>query len=702
MDVIYSKQEIAHLPYRNSSLNIEKRVEDLFKRLTLDEKIRLLSGHRVFNTAPIKRVGLERLRMTDGPFGVSMHSSGLSKNTRFPSTKALAASWNRDLAKDLGIAIAEEVRALGRHILLSPGINIDRTPLNGRTFEYFGEDPYLVKELAIPFVKGVQDQHVGACVKHYVANNQEVLRKVINAEIDERTLHEIYLRAFEEVIKDANPYSVMTCFNKVNGTYGSDHQYLLKEILYEKWGFEGFVVSDWGATNHEELTTKSCLRAGLSLEMPSGKKYTKKLLHESLSNGEIKEEWIDNAVRRILLIAGKTGVFNDPETLPVGSRNTPEHQFLAREVAEEGMVLLKNNGILPLDIESISSIAVLGPNSNRKFGKLLYGGSSAVKSPYEVTPLEGIKNYIPPEVKITQDPSKTDIALLFLGLNHDKAGGRREFVIGSMRKNNKEIRHGFDSEGADRAELELPKSQIDLIKSTVKQNPNTVVVLINGSPLGMKDWLEKVPAVLEAWYGGMEAGNAIARVLFGDVNPSGKLPITFPNLLSDSPAHNSQRSYPGDLDELKVSYDEGIYIGYRHFEKFDINPLFPFGFGLSYTTFSYDNLSLDKSVLNGLNDSLYLSVELKNTGDRSGAEIIQVYAHHTNPKVDRPLKELVGFEKVYLKSKEKKTVKIRINGKDLAYYDVEIHDWKLDAGEIKLLIGSSSQDIYLEQMISYS
>ncbi len=702
MDVIYSKQEIAHLPYRNNKLDVEKRVEDLFKRLTLDEKIRLLSGHRIFNTAPINRVGLESMRMTDGPFGVSMLSGGLTKNTRFPCTKSLAATWNRDLANKLGGAIADEVRARGRHVLLAPGINIDRTPLNGRTFEYYGEDPYITKEFAIQFVKGVQDKNIGACIKHFVVNNQEILRKTISVEIDERTLHEVYLRSFESVIKEANPYFVMTCYNKVNGIYGSDNSYLIREVLLEKWGFQGVVVTDWGATYHDELTPKSCLKAGLSLEMPTGRKYKKKLLHDALQNHEIEEEWINDAVRRILLVAGKTGVFDNPDSLPIGITNSYDHQSLSRQIAEEGMVLLKNNGILPLDIASINSIAILGPNKNKKFGKLLYGGSSAVKPPYEVTPQVGIKNYLPDRVKLVQDPSKADVTLLFLGLNHDKDGGRREFFPIPFLKRKKALKYGHDSEGADRAQLELPHSQIALIENTIKQNPKTIVILINGSPIGMNNWIESVPAVLEAWYGGMEAGNAIAKVILGEINPSGKLPITFPEKIEDSPAHKSSEMYPGDLESLKVFYDEGIFVGYRHFEKYNISPLFPFGFGLSYTTFSYDSLSLEKNELKGLNDSLFLSVDITNTGSRSGSEIVQVYAHDVEAKVDRPFKELIGFEKIHLDPNDTKTVKIEIKGKDLAYYDVNIHDWNLDPGTIKILVGSSSQDIHLESEIVYS
>ena len=702
MKIIYSKEEIKHLPYRKSNLPLEDRIKDLLKRLTLDEKIRLLSGHRIFNTTPISRLGLPRFRMTDGPLGVAMHSSGLTKNTRFPCTKALSSTWNRELTQRFGECVAKEVIAVGRHCLLAPGINIDRTPFNGRTFEYFSEDPFLIKELVIPLVKAVQNQKIAACIKHYAANNQETFRKEIDAQIDERTLHEIYLRAFELIVKNADPWSVMTSYNKINGIYASEHDYLLRDLLINKWGFNGFIVSDWGATEHVELSTERCLKAGLSLEMPNAHKYSKELVNDALSKGIVAEEQLNNVLRRLLRIMGKTGLLDESITQSNGERNSLGHQRLAREIAEEGTVLLKNNNILPLDLENLSSIAVLGPNKNAKFGKLLYGGSSAVKPPYEITALKGVQNICGNKVKITTNPDGADIVLLFLGLNHDKEAGRKEFILSVLRRKKKmEIEYGYDSEGADRARLELPQEQIKLIKETVKLNPNTIVILINGSPISMSEWIDEVPAVVEAWYGGMEAGNAIANVLFGTVNPSGKLPITFPKSITDSPAHKTQRTYPGDLTEKKVYYEEGIFVGYRHYDKFDIYPLFPFGYGLSYTTFKFLAVTTDKQAFQALKDTITLSVEIQNVGEMAGAEVIQVYASHLSPKVERPIKELAGFEKVFLHPDERKIVRITILAQDLAYYDVQTHDWAVDPGRIKLLIGSSSRDIHLSCEIEY-
>ncbi|WP_455463180.1 glycoside hydrolase family 3 protein, partial [Candidatus Hodarchaeum mangrovi] len=360
MKILYSKEEIKHLPYRKSNLPLDDRIKDILKRLTLDEKIRLLSGHRIFNTAPIPRLGLPRFRMTDGPLGVSMLSSGLTKNTRFPCTKALASTWNRELTRKFGESVAKEVAAVGRHCLLAPGINIDRTPFNGRTFEYFSEDPFLIKELVIPLVKAVQANRIATCVKHYAANNQETFRKEIDAQIDERTLHEIYLRGFESIVRNADPWSIMTCYNKVNGIYGSEHHYLLRDVLINKWGFSGFIVSDWGATKHDELTTEKCLEAGLSLEMPNAYKYKKDLVKDALLKGTISEGQINDVLRPLLIVMGKTGLFDESKTESKGERNTLDHQILAREIAEEGIVLLKNDNILPLKLEKLSSIAVLG------------------------------------------------------------------------------------------------------------------------------------------------------------------------------------------------------------------------------------------------------------------------------------------------------------------------------------------------------
>ncbi|MHA2313864.1 MAG: beta-glucosidase [Candidatus Hermodarchaeia archaeon] len=658
----------------------EKKAFEIVSKLTLEEKFQLLTSpgfRRIYVTKPVKRVGIPSFRTTDGPLGVAYHSSGFKKCTRFPATISVASTWNRGLVRAMGVAIAEEVRAVGRHMLLAPGINIARTPLNGRTFEYFSEDPYLTKELAIPFVQGVQSVGIGACVKHYAANNQETDRRSCNAIIDERTLHEIYLRAFRAVVKEADPWSVMGCYNKVNDVYGCEHKYLIRDILMDRWGFKGFVMSDWFATRPIE-TTEGCINGGLSLEMPLPNKYKRKRLQKSFKDGKFSIESLDDLVYRFLRVLLMTQSF---EQQP-GARNSVEHQNLARSIAEEGMVLLKNHGnLLPLSLDEIESIALVGRNLKKKFGRFLYGGSSAVKPPYEITPHEGLKEKLKGKVKILSNVSKADIAIVFAGLNHNK---------------------GEDSESSDRAKLELPPEQVKLITETAANNPNTVVVLIAGSPIAMSDWIEKVPVVLDAWYPGMEGGRAIANVLFGDAEPSGRLPITFPEQLSDSPAHSSgeKRHYPGD-EEKNVFYDEGIFVGYRWFDETEIEPLFPFGFGLSYTGFEYENVLLSRESVSANDDSFEIQVDVVNIGDRLGADTIQVYSKDIQSSIIRPPQELVGFEKVLLKPTERKTVSIQVLVRDLAFYDVESHDWKIEPGDFELRIGRSSRDIKMKTSISF-
>ncbi|MHA2379116.1 MAG: glycoside hydrolase family 3 protein [Candidatus Thorarchaeota archaeon] len=406
------------------SPEIEDRVTELLSRLTTREKFMLLTSHgrrRMYSTKPIARVGIPSFKMTDGPLGAAYHSSGFNKNTRFPATISLAATWDRELVHDIGAAMGKEVRAVGRHMLLAPGMNIDRTPLNGRTFEYYSEDPFLTKELAIPFVRGVQSQRVGACVKHYAANNQETDRRSNSSEVDERTLHEIYLRAFRAVVKEADPWAVMSCYNMVNGVYGSENRYLLREVLMDRWGFNGFVMTDWLASRNIK-TTEGCINAGLSLEMPWPSKYKLKSLEKSYSEGKFTDETLEDLVRRYVRVMLLTGALDDPDTLPQGARNIREHQDLARRSGEEGMVLLKNEGgLLPLDMKSIDSIALLGPNLKKKFGRIGYGGSSAVVPPYEITPLEGMKERCTEKVKLVSDTAQADVAIVFAGLNHGRA-----------------------------------------------------------------------------------------------------------------------------------------------------------------------------------------------------------------------------------------------------------------------------------------
>ncbi|MHA2217215.1 MAG: glycoside hydrolase family 3 C-terminal domain-containing protein [Candidatus Hodarchaeales archaeon] len=683
--------------YMDQKEPIEDRVKDLLSRLTLDEKIKLLAGNRFFQTHSIKRLGIKPFKMTDGPLGVSAHSSLLKRNTLFPGGISLASSWNRDLVKEFGKAVGDEVRATGRHALLAPGMNIDRSPLNGRTFEYFSEDPYLTKEIAIPFVNGVQDKGIAACIKHYFANNQELDRFTISSEIEERTLHEIYLRAYMQVIEEADPWMLMTSYNKVNGKYPFADKSLLNDLLL-KWNFSGFVVSDWSslARSDPPVLTSDCVKAGLTLEMPKADKYHPEQLKNELKDGEVTEKDLDFLLTNLLRVMFRVGLFNDKKTVPKGSRNTKQHQELARQIAEESIVLLKNEkDILPLDSEKINTLAIVGPNSKKRFGGLLYGGSSGVKPPYEITTFEGIKEKCSNKIQLTNDLSSSDYVIIVAGLNHDN---NRQLTGGGRDKKTNEILYGHDSEGTDRSQLELPEEQIVLIKETIKINPNVIVILLNGSPLSMSDWLDEVPVVLEAWYPGMEGGRAIANILFGEISPSGKLPITFPNKIKDSPAHQSTRTFPGV--NLKVYYEEGIFVGYRYFDQQGINPLFPFGYGLTYTSFSYSQLTLNKSKVTD-DDEIVLSVTVTNTGERSGSEVVQVYFQQIESSVERPPKELIGFEKVYLSPQESKIVSISINPKDLAFYDVQKGLWKLEKGSFKLMVGSSSRDIHLDATFEY-
>lgn len=660
----------------SSTKEAELKASELLSKLTLKEKFQLLTSPgylRLYSTKPIKRVGIPAFKMTDGPLGISRLSGGFRKCTRFPATIALASTWDRSLAHRAGAAMASEVRAIGRHMLLAPGINIDRTPLCGRTFEYFSEDPFLTKELAIPFVNGVQGQGIGACIKHFAANNQEIDRRFVSSEVRERPLHEIYLRAFREVVKEADPWAVMACYNKVNGVYGCENRYLLRNILMKRWGYRGFVISDWFASRPIE-TTDGCINAGLSLEMPVPSRYKMKSLHEAFREGKFTEETLNDLVRRYLRGMYLCGAFEDLKDLPSGALNTAEHQELSRRIGEQGTVLLKNErNILPLHLDELDSIALLGPNLKKKFGRLLYGGSSAVVPPYEITPLQGIREKMGDKVREAADVSDADVAILFVGLNHDK---------------------GMDSETYDRLGLDLPKDQIELIKQTAEANSNTIVVIIAGSPIAMTDWSEKVPAIVVPWYSGMEGGRAIANVLFGDSNPSGKLPITFPMKLADSPAHSSgsRRTYPGD-DEKKVYYDEGIYVGYRWFDEKNIEPLYPFGYGMSYTDFQYESANASKEIMVGSKDSIAIEVEIENTGERPGSEIVQVYSNDLEASVDRPPKELVGFAKTSLNPGEKGVALVEIKAQDLAYYDANRHEWVIEPGTFELMIGQSSRSI---------
>jgi beta-glucosidase len=680
-------------PYLDRSQPLETRVEDLLGRLTLEEKIKLCHADSKCTTAAIPRLGIPRRWLSDGPHGVredvgpdTWDVAGRTDDfaTALPAAIVLAATWNPDLAQEAGQVIGQEARQRGKDIMLGPGVNIMRTPLCGRNFEYYGEDPFLAGRIAVGYIKGVQSQGVASCVKHFAANNQETDRGSINVEMDERTLREIYLPAFKAAVQEAKVWTVMGAYNKFRGVHCCESDYLLNQILKKEWGFQGLVVSDWAGVH----STRGAVLGGLDLEMGTDKAYDDfylaKAFREGVKNGTYPQAVLDDKVRRNLRVMIGTGVL-DPR--PEGSLNTKAHQETSRRVAEEGMVLLKNEkDFLPLNASKIKSVAVIGENATRL---QTYGGdSSRVKAFYEISPLAGILNRIGTNVNVTYAEGYRkggDAALVDRAVAAAKAADVVIYVGG--------INHdvGYDSEGGDKTGLEMPFGQVELIHKVVQANPRTAVVLVGGSPMEMNAWLGRVPAVLLSWYSGMEGGNAIARVLFGDVNPSGKLPATFPEQLADSPAHTSgAKGFPGENGT--TIYSEGVLVGYRWFDTKNIEPLFPFGHGLSYTTFKYAN----QKVVRGTDPNgpiATVEFEITNTGKRAGAEVAQVYVQDVQSSVARPLKELKGFQKVLLQPGETRTVSVALDRGAFAFYDDKQGAWVAEAGAFEVLVGASVRDI---------
>jgi beta-glucosidase len=681
--------------YLDRSQPLETRVEDLLGRLTLEEKIQLCHADSKFTSAAIPRLGIPRRWLSDGPHGVredvgpdTWDVAGRTDDfaTALPAAIALAATWNPALAQEAGQVIGEEARKRGKDIMLGPGVNILRTPLCGRNFEYYGEDPFLAGRVAVGYIKGVQSQGVASCVKHFAANNQETDRGTINVEMDERTLREIYLPAFKAAVQEAKVWTVMGAYNKFRGVHCCESDYLLNQILKKEWGFQGLVVSDWAGVHD----TRGAVLGGLDLEMGTDKAYDDfylaKAFREGVKSGEYPQSVLDDKVRRNLRVMIGTGVF-DPRS--EGSLNTKAHQDTARRVAEEGIVLLKNEkNFLPLDIGTIKSVAVIGENATRL---QTYGGdSSRVKAFYEISPLAGILNRIGTNVNVTYSEGyrqSGDAALAERAVAAAKAADVVIYVGG--------INHdiGYDSEGGDKKGLEMPYGQVELLQTLTKANPRIVTVLVGGSPMEMDAWLGQVPTVLLSWYSGMEGGNAIARVLFGDVNPSGKLPATFPKRLADSPAHTTgAKGFPGENGT--TTYSEGLLVGYRWFDTKNIEPLFAFGHGLSYTTFKYSKLKLVRSA-DVNNPTATVEFEITNTGKRAGAEVAQIYVQDVQSSVARPLKELKGFQKVQLQPGETKTVSVTLDRSAFAFFDEKQGSWVAEAGEFKVLVGASVRDIRL-------
>ncbi len=808
---------------------MDDKIETLLKQMTLEEKVSLTAGTSMWYTAGVERLGIPAIKVTDGPNGARGGSFfGGPTSACFPVGVALAATWNPALVERVGMALAEEAKTKGAHVLLAPTVNIHRSPLSGRNFECYSEDPYLSARLAVAYVKGVQSQNVGATIKHFVCNDQEFERNTISSEVRERALREIYLPPFKAAVEEAGVWSVMASYNKVNGTFASENSYTLQDILKGEWGFEGLVMSDWFGTK----STVDAANNGLDLEMPGPPAWRGDKLLQAVKDGRVSEAAIDDMVRRLLRIVTKVSATENTEEQAI---DRPEHRALIREAAAEGIVLLKNErDVLPLDENKIKKLAIIGPNA--KVARIQGGGSAQVTPHYAITPFDGITaragdsieigyelgctNYkmtplIDPAHLVAPDPERKqglvveyfdnlDLSgepvaqeaqdrteIMWIGelpspINRDtfsaritgtftpeetgiytfglsSAGPSRLFVddqqvidnwtawtpggeafmgAGSPERTVEiEMRagqpyqlrleyskqqttflagvrlgclppipedaieravalaaqsdvalifaglsHEWESEGFDRPDMELPDDQVELIRKVAAANENTVVVLNTGSPVAM-DWLDRVAGVVQAWYPGQECGNSIADVLFGDVNPSGRLPLTFPRRLEDNPAYIN---YPGE--DGKVYYGEGIFVGYRYYDKKKIEPLFPFGHGLSYTTFEYRNLSISPSQAESP-EGIKVTVDVQNTGTRAGEEVVQLYVRDPDTSVVRPEKELKAFHKVMLEPGETKTVEFTLGHDALAYYDTGQRGWFAEAGEYEVLIGHSSRDI---------
>lgn len=702
--------------YLDESQPIEKRVEDALSRMTLEEKVAILHAQSKFSSAGVPRLGIPEVWCTDGPHGIrpevlwdEWEQAGWTNDscTAFPALTCLAATWNPEMSALYGKSIGEEARYREKDILLGPGVNIYRTPLNGRNFEYMGEDPYLSSRMVVPYIEEVQKNGVAACVKHFALNNQEAHRHGIDVEVDDRALNEIYLPAFKAAVQEGGAWAVMGAYNKYKGEHCCHNRYLLNDILKRDWAFDGVVVSDWGGTHD----TKQAAENGLDMEFGSwtdglswgasnayDNYYLAAPYLDMLRKGEASTATLDDKARRVLRLIFRTAMNTRK---PFGSLNSPEHLAAARRIAGEGMVLLKNEGgVLPIDLGRAKTIAVVGENAIKMM--TVGGGSSSLKVRHEYTPLEGIRaaaagkaeviyerGYVGDVtgdyngVKTGQDLSESRSEAQLIA---DAAAAARKadavIFVGGLNKSNHQ-----DCEGDDRLQYGLPYAQDKVIGALAEANPNLAVVIVSGNAVAMP-WIDRVPAVLEAWFSGSEAGNALADVVFGAVNPSGKLPFTFPVRLEDNGAH-ALGEYPG---ADKVKYNESIFVGYRWHDKEQLKPLFAFGHGLSYTAFAVGNVKADRTTL-APNGSIRISADVTNTGDRAGAEVVQLYIGDEQSSLPRPVKELKGFQKVSLNPGQTQTVTFEITPGMLQYYDDAKGAWVAEPGAFTAYVGAASDDI---------
>lgn len=795
-----------------------ERIDKLVAELTLEEKVSLCRGSDFMHTTPIERLGIPRLMVTDGPHGARGKGWAGPTSAYFPCGTALGATWDPELIREVGAAIGEQVRSKGASVLLGPTMNIHRSPLAGRNFECYSEDPYLTARIAVAYIEGVQSAGVGACAKHFVCNDSEFERHTISSEVDERTLREIYLPPFEAAVREAKTWWVMGAYNQLNGAFCCEHPELLNTILRDEWGFGGLVVSDWWALK----TTAGAANGGCDLEMPGPGVYFTEALAGAVRNGEVDEATIDDKVRRLLQTMERVGLLDDPTEVPEQALDRPEDRALVRRTAAEAIVLLRNeDGVLPLDNARLKTLAVIGPNAD--VAVIGGGGSSEVSTHYAIAPLDGIRAACPdtqvvfergclaykmlPELQTrllevdgepgmtvdffehldpegepavrahtkraslrwvgdapvtgerfsarltgTFTPDQTgewtfglvaagrsrlflddDLVVdnwtspepgdAFFGMASAEQTGRIPLEAGETYALRIDFRarapfaaglhvgclpprgddmdaaveaarradavvvvvgtnSDWETEGRDRDSMALPGSQDELIRRVAAANPNTVVVVNAGSPVTM-DWADDVPAIVQTWFAGQECGNAMADVLFGKVNPCGKLPTTFPVRYEDNPAYDN---YPGA--EGEVHYREGVFVGYRHYDARHVEPRFPFGHGLSYTTFEYGTLSVERA-----DDGAVATIDVTNAGDRPGAEVVQLYVRDVESTVDRPPQELKAFEKVRLEPGETKTVRFALGRMAFSFWDADRHDWTTEPGSFELACGSSSRDI---------
>jgi beta-glucosidase len=812
----------------STTADLEARLEALLQAMTLEEQVSLLAGASFWLTVPVERLGVPAIKVSDGPNGARGGGAlvGGVPAACFPVGISLASTWNTALVEQIGQALGEEAQSKGARVLLAPTVNIHRSTLNGRNFECYSEDPYLSAQMGVAYIKGVQSRGVAATVKHYVGNESEFQRMTISSEIDDRPLREIYLPPFEAAVKEGRVWAVMSAYNKVNGAYAGDHPRLLRGILKDEWGFDGVVMSDWFARH--SLTS---VEAGLDLEMPGPARERGPKLVQAVRAGQVSAEAVQESARRVLRLIARVGAFDDPTIPDEQALDRPEHRALIRRAGAEGIVLLKNDGLLPLAKDGLSKLAVIGPNA--RTAQIMGGGSAQVNAHYRVSPLEGIAAQVGEAVEVGYELGCTNYKYLPLltakqivsadgqpgfsaeyfnsldlsgpvvwrsqtpetefmwldaagpgvnlasfsarfatrftpeasGEHHFSlvsAGLSRLFVNGQLVVDNwagwqpgdsyftfgsqeaigrvalragqvydltieysrqnapmlAAVRVGmfqplgdeaieravalaatadvavvcagltgeWDSEGQDRPHMELVGRQNELIAAVAAVNPRTVVVLQTGGPVTMP-WLQQVTGVMQAWYPGQECGHAIADVLFGAVNPAGRLPQTFPVRLEDNPAYIN---YPGENG--RVRYGEGIFVGYRYYEQKRVEPLFPFGFGLSYTSFAYANLRLSAATL-APDERLAVSVDVTNTGQVAGQEVVQLYVHDLAARLARPPKELKGLAKVALAPGETKTVTLTLDRRALACWDDAQQAWVAEAGQFEVLLGSSSQDI---------